>query len=89
MGGFLSYLDISRDSMDEWSVRRKATAYTGQHSIEKKQKDTHVLKRIRIQDASVRTIKTHAPEYAAIKTGKLFFQTWTTDALNNTSGQVR
>jgi hypothetical protein len=31
IGGFLNYLDIWYDSLDEWSARHKASTYTGQH----------------------------------------------------------
>jgi hypothetical protein len=36
IGGFLNYLDIWQDSSDEWSARRKASTYTGQHNTERR-----------------------------------------------------
>jgi hypothetical protein len=36
IGGFLSYLDIWYDSLNEWSARRKASTYTGQHNTERR-----------------------------------------------------
>jgi hypothetical protein len=38
IGGFLRYLDIWYDSLDEWSARRKASTYTGQHNTERRGK---------------------------------------------------
>jgi hypothetical protein len=37
IGGFLSYLDRRQDSLDEWSARRKASAYAGQHNTERRE----------------------------------------------------
>jgi hypothetical protein len=34
--GFLIYFDIWQDSLDEWSARRKASTYTGQHNTERR-----------------------------------------------------
>jgi hypothetical protein len=34
--GSLIYFDIWYDSSDEWSARRKASTYTGQHNIERR-----------------------------------------------------
>jgi hypothetical protein len=36
IGGFVSYLDKWQDSLDEWSARRKASTYTGQHNTERR-----------------------------------------------------
>jgi hypothetical protein len=34
--GFFNYLHIWQDSLDEWSARRKASTYTGQHNTERR-----------------------------------------------------
>jgi hypothetical protein len=39
--GFLIYLDIWWDSLDEWSARRRASTYTGQHNTTQKDADKH------------------------------------------------
>jgi hypothetical protein len=36
IGGFFSYLDIWYYSLDEWSARRRASTYTGQHNKDRR-----------------------------------------------------
>jgi hypothetical protein len=52
IGGFLNYLDILQVSLDEWSARRKASTYTGQHNTERLGTNIHALSGIRTHDRS-------------------------------------
>jgi hypothetical protein len=72
IGGFLSYLDMWWDSLDEWSARRKASTYTGQHNTERQGTNIHALSGIRTHDPSNQPAKTHASDRTATVTGILY-----------------
>jgi hypothetical protein len=71
MGGFLSYLDILYDSLDEWSARREASTYAGRHNTETRT-NVHALSGIRTHYPSVWSIKAHGPDRSATVTGILW-----------------
>jgi hypothetical protein len=51
------FLDSWLYSLDEWSARRKASAYTGQNNT-KTSTNIHASRRIRTRDPSIQAIKT-------------------------------
>jgi hypothetical protein len=67
MEGFVSYLDIWYDSLDEWSARRRASTHTGQHRTTRT--NIHALSGVRTHNPSVRVIKAWAPDRTATMTG--------------------
>jgi hypothetical protein len=64
------YFDIWQDSLDEWSARRKASTYTGQHNTERQGTNIHALSGIRNHDPSNQPAKAHASDRTA--TGSAF-----------------
>jgi hypothetical protein len=55
--------------LDEWSARRKASTYTGQHNTERQGTNIHALSGIRTHDPSNKPAKTHASDRTATVTG--------------------
>jgi hypothetical protein len=56
--------------LDEWSARRKASTYTGQHNTERRgQTSIHALSGIRTHDPSNQPAKTHASDRTPTVTG--------------------
>jgi hypothetical protein len=55
--------------LDEWSARRKASTYTGQHNTERQGTNIHALSGIRTHDFSNQPAKTHASDRTATVTG--------------------
>jgi hypothetical protein len=58
--------------LDEWSARRKASTYTGQHNTERQGTNIHALSGIRTHDPS----KTHASDRTATVTDVLVVSVW-------------
>jgi hypothetical protein len=56
--------------VDEWSARRKASTYTGQHNTERQVTNIHALSGIRNHDPSNQPAKTHASDRTATVTGE-------------------
>jgi hypothetical protein len=57
--------------MDEWSARRKASTYTGQHNSGRQETNIHALSGIRTHEPSNQPANTHASDRTATVTGDM------------------